>query len=463
MEDESLQQLPSLTSLQMTNNKLTSLNTIPLCELKNLRELNLSNNSIYSLKNAQFYCRELSNNVGLNLNNENLVLGLDSKEYFSISDKTFKLEKLDLSYNNISELSYALADLQNLKMLNLEGNKLESILNKHLSSVKSLETVNLKNNLLENIDERIFSNQTDLLYLDLSYNRITNFSINNAPLLEYISLGHNMLNTFSLTYLNDLNKLKTLMLHNNKIQDVYPSTFQGLIALEELDLSNNKIKLQNDSFTNLYKLEQLSLSNNSISVLPLYVFRNLTNLKTLDLSKNMLRTLSTNVTFRNLVNLEILNISYNRLEELNFATIDPLNNLNVLDIAGNRLHYIQYDVIISRLPLLSVLNLKANLLSCELLYKIITFLKHRNMSYTISEEFDYTKENVAGIYCDSEKKIVSESLINEHMSGGGYALLILGGILGVVLVLIVIVVSLFKIHLFLKEEIVQSGRIRTDR
>ncbi|KAJ8965566.1 hypothetical protein NQ314_004025 [Rhamnusium bicolor] len=290
----------------------------------------------------------------------------------------------------------------------------------------------------------------NLEYLDLSNNKLKYFSLSNTPMLEYINLANNMLDTVSLNHVNNTNYLKTFILSNNTIEDIHPYTFEKHVGLEILNLANNNVKLCNNSFSGLLRLTDLSMRNNNIDEIPPGLFDNLNNLRKLDLSKNRIKYFTSNSTFQGLSNLEILNISYNSLQEINYPLLQPLKNLNVLDIAGNRVHYIQYDLIISDLPLLSVLNIKSNYLSCELLYKIIKYLRHKNVNYTINEEFDYEKENVAGIYCNSEKNVSPNSLKSESISGGSYALVVIGGILGVILVLIVIVVSVFKIHVFLK-------------
>ncbi|KAJ8936680.1 hypothetical protein NQ318_023147 [Aromia moschata] len=433
MEDGSLRNLPSLMHLQLTNNEITDLKNIPLCELRKLRLLDLSKNLISRLNDATFFCRKSSKSVGFNLNNQNHLLNNLNKEDYFTESITSKLQYIDLSYNNISELGSALADLKNLKILHLEKNKLRKIEYKELKALESLEKVYLRNNLLESVDKNIFSNQKNLEYLDLSNNRLVYFSLNVTPLLEHINLADNMLDMFNLDNGNDTSHLKTLILCSNRIRDIQPFAFR-----------------RHEAF------EHLSIANNNIIELPPFVFRNLTNLKILNLSLNRIKVFKSNNTFLDLINLEVLNISYNLLEELNYALIEPLANLQVLDIAGNRLHHIQYDLIISDLPLLSVFNLKSNMLSCELLHKIIKFLKGKSIGYTITENFDYEQENVGGIHCSSEKNVVPDKLTRDSISSGSYAVIVLGGILGLVLGLILIVVSLFKIHMFLKRRLYKA-------
>lgn len=450
VEIGSFQNLPSLNYLQITNNRISNMKNLPLCELQDLRGLNLSRNFISDLREVHFYCRKSEKTVDFNLNNEDYILDVKRRDYFSVSDNSFKLTLLDLSHNNISKIEFSLADLTNLKVLNLEGNGLVGVKRKELNSLGNIEKIYLTNNSLSSIEDGVFSNQKYLRYLDVSNNKLNYFSLNNTPMLDHINLANNLLDARSLYNINNTKSLKTLILSSNKIVDVDPYTFRKFSALEALSLGDNNVTLKDHLFEGLFNLEHLSLRNNSIERLPSLLFRNLTNLRSLDLSFNKIKYFTSNDTFNGLGNLETLNISYNSLQELNYAVLEPLKKLSVLDIAGNQLHYIQYDLIISDLPLLTVLNIKSNYLSCGVLYKIIKFLKRKSITYTINEQFEYEQENVAGIYCDTEKSTVSESLKNSGMSSESYTLLVLGVAVGLILGVIVITVALFRIYLFLK-------------
>eukprot|EP00924_Labyrinthula_sp_SR-Ha-C_P010646 maker-scaffold_49-snap-gene-0.0-mRNA-1 protein AED:0.07 eAED:0.07 QI:117/1/1/1/0.5/0.33/3/773/210 len=103
--------------------------------------------------------------------------------------------------------------------------------------------------------------------LDLSDNMIV--SLDNFPLLR---------------------RLKILLLCNNKISTINPSTGLMLPNLTTLNLMNNKIAEfeELDKIFNLKKLEMLILIQNPVTVLDGYkkrVISNLQNLKVLDLEK----------------------------------------------------------------------------------------------------------------------------------------------------------------------------------
>ena len=134
---------------------------------------------------------------------------------------TKPIESIDLSYNELTELTHSIGCLSQLKNLDLSYNKITK-----LSS--------------------IIGNLTQLEYLNLSLNFITEL----ADSIEYLS------------------KLKHLNLSNNKITEL-PHSIEYLTQLERLDLSNNKITELADSIGYLTLLRQLDLRhNNKLTKIP---------------------------------------------------------------------------------------------------------------------------------------------------------------------------------------------------
>nr|XP_040038039.1 adhesion G protein-coupled receptor A3 [Gasterosteus aculeatus aculeatus] len=89
------------------------------------------------------------------------------------------------------------------------------------------------------------------------------------------------------------NRTVTLILNNNKIQELRNGSFIGLFTLEKLDLRSNLIShIEPGAFLGLRALKKLDLSNNSIGCLNVDIFKGLTNLIRLNLSGNMFSSLS---------------------------------------------------------------------------------------------------------------------------------------------------------------------------
>ncbi|KAM8881097.1 adhesion G protein-coupled receptor A3 [Synchiropus picturatus] len=102
------------------------------------------------------------------------------------------------------------------------------------------------------------------------------------------------------------NRTVTLILTNNKIQELKNGSFYGLLQLEKLDLKSNLIsRIEPGSFLGLPALKRLDLSNNSIGCLNTDVFQGLRNLLRLNLSGNMFSSLSQG-TFESLISLKSL-------------------------------------------------------------------------------------------------------------------------------------------------------------
>ncbi|XP_036452393.1 adhesion G protein-coupled receptor A3-like [Colossoma macropomum] len=102
------------------------------------------------------------------------------------------------------------------------------------------------------------------------------------------------------------NRTVTLILSNNKIQELLNGSFIGLSTLERLDIKNNIItRIEPGAFLGLAALKRLDLSNNRIGCLNVDIFKGLTNLVKLNLSGNMFSSLSQG-TFDSLVSLKTL-------------------------------------------------------------------------------------------------------------------------------------------------------------
>ncbi|TRY58868.1 hypothetical protein DNTS_027460 [Danionella cerebrum] len=102
------------------------------------------------------------------------------------------------------------------------------------------------------------------------------------------------------------NRTVSLILSNNKIQELLNGSFNGLSSLERLDLKNNIIThIEPGAFYGLFSLKRLDLSKNLIGCLHVDVFKGLANLVKLNLSENKFSSLSHGI-FDRLGSLKIL-------------------------------------------------------------------------------------------------------------------------------------------------------------
>ena len=162
--------------------------------------------------------------------------------------------------------------------------------------------MNLWNNSLVSLPQSIFV-PCKLTYLELKLNKLTHLPkhlLHGQQKVEYVNF-----------YRNQLQFLP------------YDFFFFGLINLQELSLSNNKIKhLSQHIFNGLESLRVLYLSNNQLKTLDFNIFQDTKNLRILVLTGNEF----TNVP--NIMHLEkliFLNLRENKLDENNsrWTIINP--------------------------------------------------------------------------------------------------------------------------------------------
>ncbi|NWV26499.1 LRC32 protein, partial [Origma solitaria] len=178
-------------------------------------------------------------------------------------------------------------------------------------------------------------------YLELSNNFIQNLSGSYMPgfgQLEYLDVCFNQLEAVSATALTRLPRLRSLLLGSNHLDRNY--------------LANG------EAFHLLRNIEVLDLSvNNLESHMASWYISNLTSLRVLDLSGNVMTKLLAG-TFRSSPRLRQLDLSNNYIMEIQEGAFEPLEELEVLNLALNSLHCISGFSLMQ----LQVLNLSHNAL-----------------------------------------------------------------------------------------------------
>ncbi|XP_037135259.1 transforming growth factor beta activator LRRC33 [Syngnathus acus] len=158
---------------------------------------------------------------------------------------------------------------------------------------------------------------------------------------EELQLNHNLLKTLqddSLQYPS----LTTLSLACNQMEGLHPNTFQSTKLLKNLNLAMNNLYV---SYTQ---------TSNALKTLP--------GIKFLDLSENRLDEEMAAVLLQNLTSLEYLNLSGNLLRRLDETSFRDLRQVRELDLQRNLLFEI--DNAFDGTPRLQRLNLAFNYLPC---------------------------------------------------------------------------------------------------
>ena len=217
------------------------------------------------------------------------------------------------------------------------------------------------NNLLTSLDKIVLNESSRIKVLLLDRNKIDRisaefFSPQLAGSMEHLRICRNAnLTDFNLikahfnnlTYLSMSYLAEPLVIHDHFFDnEKFPN-------LNKLELNNAKLKFETLPFTDLTNLQILRLDSNELDELPCHSFDTLINLASLNLTNNLLSRQShvSQNCLEHLSSLKELHFQSNGLTEENLLWIelDKLVDLERLDLSGNKL---------TKLPYSSLANLK---------------------------------------------------------------------------------------------------------
>lgn len=174
-----------------------------------LNELILVKNKIKNLPNFMFNGLKKIKFIDMSFNE---LKTADLEKFENLSTLT----KLFLSHNFITEIrEFTFKDLNNLKILKLNDNRIFRI--DSLSYLTNLQELHLNHNGLEELLQT--ENLIKLIYLNLENNRLTKIAAPLSESLQYLDLSLNKINSISLTVINSMNNLNTLLLMKNDCID----------------------------------------------------------------------------------------------------------------------------------------------------------------------------------------------------------------------------------------------------
>eukprot|EP00924_Labyrinthula_sp_SR-Ha-C_P014614 snap_masked-scaffold_34-processed-gene-3.24-mRNA-1 protein AED:0.31 eAED:0.34 QI:0/-1/0/1/-1/1/1/0/888 len=323
--NKTFRQLNELQFLNLSNNRLDSPDILPnLLEMTKLKKVLLSYNPLCVHCEGKYQ----SSLVELEMKFTTVESILFSQQ----SGNPSRLQVLAASHGNLR--SFSSRGLENVLILNLENNQLQSYDFSYFQSIQeivlaknriskfdialcrlfTLVSLNLQNNFIENLPAEICA-LSSLMNLNLKNNSITELpnTIGLMQNLQHFYISENFIATVH-ENIGGIKNLQSLDLACNRIESI-PSSFQFLRKLVTLDLHQNQITaLPEHVFPKMSSLYTLSLSNNKINCLP-DDFSCTQKLHFLDLRKNKLRFIPVNVI--NFFNEDgkILQVEDNCLEE----------------------------------------------------------------------------------------------------------------------------------------------------
>ncbi|XP_050307687.1 uncharacterized protein LOC126744356 [Anthonomus grandis grandis] len=286
----------------------SSLKDIKQCLInpENLKTVDLSQNSVNELQNYQF--NNFQNLLHLNLSYNQIG---DIPRYVF---KDQKLKTLSLSHNQLQALPFQVFATEHMTELDLSYNALATFLDHFFKFNKLIEILLLNNNRINKLTSNALADLTELKKLDLSHNLLQHVAkglFDSLNKLEYLNLAENPLSNLAsgtfrgLRHLKELNlsgnkftqltfglmhfspNLLSLKLDDTEIEEIHNSELLGVPSLQNLSMKNNKRlkEIENFVLADTPLLKMLDISGNSLIFLPKSIV-NLTSLTYLNISNN---------------------------------------------------------------------------------------------------------------------------------------------------------------------------------
>nr|AAW69372.1 TLR22 [Takifugu rubripes] len=360
--------IPTMSALQLQNNKLGSINSSVFHLCTNVKDLDLQRNQINSTDEGAFRSMK-----------ELKVLTLSDNRLQSVPVATRNLPnlmKLDLSKNKINALHCDdFANITKLRHLKLNANLISALPSCVFKEVTKLEVLKLQNNSISQLNTAFKMYLPNLKQLHLNSNKLV--AINHGEFgglrsLQNLSLHSNQIKKLGMGSFLGLKNLTDIHLQLNMIEteQIAGGVFNDLINLRRLDLSNNHIRyynsrpLRNPPFLHLSLLETLyipSQRRRGRSQLPSNILKGLSNLLEFTCRNSQLVWLPVD-TFSYTPRLQRLDISSNEFQDLSPALFHPIKDVRSLYISRTRLGSLEF-LKDARLGKLNFLQSKRNVFS----------------------------------------------------------------------------------------------------
>jgi Leucine-rich repeat (LRR) protein/energy-coupling factor transporter ATP-binding protein EcfA2 len=273
-----------------------------------------------------------------------------------------EIREIDLSNNNIKTIKrYAFHDLRNLTEINLANNQIESIDKDIFHDIQHLKKINFSNNKLTSFNESTFIGLQRLLEMDFSSNHITsinNLSFYGSKSIYEINFADNKITSIEKDIFIYLKRnLHIINFNKNLIKSIHKDAFKDL-KLEIIDLSENEIESIQDIFNNLKNLIKINLSENKIESIHKDTFKGLEDLEIIDLSGNILKSIDEHA-FNNFPNLAKIYLSNNKIKSIHGDAFKDLNDLREIKLSQNEIESIDEHAF-NNLPNLAEIDLSNN-------------------------------------------------------------------------------------------------------
>lgn len=252
---------------------------------KNLKVLDISNNTPYTKGKDLHFLYQLENLEVLNLN-RSITTGAETDDFIA-SGSFPRLRSLDLANTVLSSLDFS-QFAPDLKILTLNRSILYQTRFDHLATSQNLEKLNLQWLALkeEHIEQLNYLSIPSLKVLDLSGSPAKKIQFSHfAPNLTALNLSESNVTGGDVKEIGKLKDLQILHLDSTKISGASLKQLAHLSNLKILTLSKTQIRDGSfEELVNLSNLEELDLSETNLSLADFRKLFSLTQLKKLDIS-----------------------------------------------------------------------------------------------------------------------------------------------------------------------------------
>ena len=348
-----IQVVPHLQELRLSNNALTSLSESDSLELPALKFLDLSANRLTLLPDMETWT-----NLGTILLGENKVAAFP-EGFLSLK----QVRIADFTANDITRVDERIALMEGLENLTLAANPIRE------RKFLTMSTDDMKRDLMSRLQpEEIITGlgeDDDFRVQALAPEVSHGWTVTPSGTLDLTNKGFSEFDEDALVTLAETSDIRQINLQNNNLQTI-PLVFAELSYLTILDLSKNSISNSLSSSLDLPKLRELRLSGNKLSSLtPLTAHLTASSLQSLDVSQNRLTgslpglrdsfpaliTLIASdnaiieVPAESLSGLKIVNLSNNNIERLDPGIGLHTGTLTSLIVEGNKFRVPNYQVL----------------------------------------------------------------------------------------------------------------------
>ncbi|XP_059066811.1 receptor-like protein EIX2 [Cryptomeria japonica] len=322
-----LQNVSSLVSLDLTDCDLTG--SIPsdfLHEASSLSNLCLRKNSLQGVIPASIANFSKLETLDLSDNQFTGVIPL----FGSPARQPSSLSMIDLAFNNLKgRIPDCVGRLSSLQYMDLMRNQLNGDIPNSLGKLSILSCLKLDDNQLSGAILNSFSELVGLEVLSLSSNNLTGVvsisMFHNLTQLRILQLSRNQLTiNIPSSWVPQFSHLEYLGLSSCNIEGNFPAFLSTQYLLEDLDLSDNRIRRGVPTWLkDLTKLRMLNLSNNQLGgfLPPL----NYSNFELVALHNNSFHGPISALSFYGFT----LDLSHNKFNGSIPATIFPYNYLSL--------------------------------------------------------------------------------------------------------------------------------------